>query len=302
MRSVRIGAVVLLIAAVLPPVAAQERIGRIISIDGYAQIDAFGTGRFIDAEEGDVLYGSTVVRTEYESWVTTEIGGRSYEIAPSSTTRVSLFASDRRREAGGVLGRLLRGIIDSLAPPEEDVADFGGRASQVESAGSIGSMFIVDVEPDEEFAAGREALEAGDYRTAVDHFRRIEYPEDGTFSLTEFYVSQSYALLGLGDFDAAIRSAFDYTIEEPSPARVDALPARLRLIVAIGAYYGGDDALADAAARSYVQELGLERADAEAIAIQIRLLRKTAAARAGELERAARSARPGVDWDALLRG
>lgn len=280
---------------------AQERVGRIESIDGYAEIDAFGTGRFITAETGDLLYRSTVLRTDYESWLSMDVGGTTYEVAPSSTTRVATFATDRRREAaGGLLGRLLRGIVDSLAPPEEDVADFGGRASEAASPDSIGSLFVVDVSPDEEFAAGQQALEAGDYRTAVDHFRRIEYPEDGTFSLIEYYVSLSYSLLGLGDFDAAVGAAFDYVIEEPSPENVALLPERLQLIVAIGAYYAGDDRLADRASSDYVRELGLEQADPQAVAIRIRLLRESDRAQAQELERAARSANPDADWDVLI--
>ena len=306
MRSTRTHVFIVALALILVaaiPLASQERVGRIESVDGHAEIDAFGTGRFIAAESGDLLYRSSVLRTDYESWLSMEVGGTVYQVAPSSTTRVATFITERRREAGGgLLGRLLRGIVDSLAPPEEDVADFGGRANEAGSPDSIGSMFVVDVAPDEEFAAGSEALEAGDYRTAVDHFRRIEYPEDGTFSLTEYYVSLSYALLGLGDFDAAVRSAFDYAIEEPSPQGVSLLPARLQLIVAIGAYYGGDDLLADRATADYVRELGLEQADAQAVAIRIRLLRESDPAQADELERAARSANPDADWDVLIEG
>jgi len=304
MRSTRALAVSMGLALVMlasSPASAQERVGHIASIDGYAEIDAFGTGRFIPAESGDVLYRSSVLRTDYESWLSMEVGKDTYEVAPSSTTRVATFATERRREAGaGLFGRLLRGIVDSLAPPEEDVADFGGRASEAESPDSIGSMFIVDVAPDEEFVAGREALETGDYRTAVERFRRIEYPEDGSFSLTEYYVSLSYALLGLGDFDAAIQSAFDYALREPSPENLAFLPARLKLIVAIGAYYAGDDRLADRASADYVRELGLEQADPQATAIRIRLLRESDPAQARELERAARSANPGADWDVLI--
>lgn len=294
-----VGLVLVLLAAV--PVTAQERVGRIESIVGYAEIDAFGTGRFIAAQAGDLLYRSTVLRTDYESWLGMEVAGTTYEVAPSSTTRVTTFVTDRRRQAGaGLLGRLLRGIVDSLAPPEEDVADFGGRASDAGFPNSIGSLFVVDIVPDEEYSAGRQALEGGDYRTAVDHLRRIEYPEDGTFSLTEYYVSLSYALLGLGDFDAAVRAAFDYALEEPSPENVPHLPARLQLIVAIGAYYAGDDRLADRASADYVRKLGLEEADPQAVAVRIRLLRETDRAQAGELERAARSANPDVDWDVLI--
>lgn len=301
MRTQRAVFAAVVLLALLSPLAAQDRLGRIVAIDGYAQIDAFGTGRFIDAEPGDVLYESTVLRTEYESWVRVVVGSHSFEIAPSSTTRVATFASDRRGERG-VLGRLIRGIFNSLAPPEDDVADFGGRAAEVQSPGSMGSLFVVDVEPDEEFAAGQEALEDGAFREAVDHFRRIEYPEDGTFSLTEYYVSLSYALLGLGDMDAAVRAAFEYALEEPSPAAVESLPPRLKLLVTIGSFYAGDDDLAKSACAAYLEEIGLAAADPQAIAIRVRLLEESDPEQARELEASARRAQPGADWDGLLGG
>jgi hypothetical protein len=296
---------ILVIILLLAPALAfgQQEVGRIVSVDGYAEIDAFGTGRFIVAEAGDVLYESSVLRTEYESWVTTRIADRTYEIAPSSTTRVGAFLSGRRTAASpGLLGRLLRGIVESLAPPEEDVADFGGRAAEIQGPGSMGGMFVVDVEPDEEFALGREALDSGDFRAAVDHFRRIEYPEDGTFSLTEYYVSLSYALMGLGDFDAAVHAAFEYALEDPSVDGIASLPPRLQLLAAIGAYYTGDDELALAASTAYVDELGLDEADARAIAIRIILTREREPSRARQLEREARGQRPDADWNALLGG
>lgn len=287
-------------SVLLLPVSAQEPVGRILSIDGYGEIDAFGTDRFIAAEPGDALYGSTVLRTEYASWMTASIGDQTFEIAPGSTTRVSTFASNRRREAAGLLPRLLRSIIDSLAPPTEDIADFGGRAGP-SSSDSIELVFVTDVDADEEFASGGLALESGDYRSAADHLRRIEFPEDGTFRLVEYYVALGHALVGLGDFDAAIRAAYEYLGEDPSEASAERLPARLRLIVAIGAYYGGDDEIAARASESYVSELGLEAADATAIAIHITLLERTDPQRAAALERTARESRRNVDWDLLLR-
>jgi len=300
MRVTRAALLPCLAVVLLLPAFAQESVGRIVSIDGHGEIDAFGTNRFIAAEPGDALYGSTVLRTDYASWMTMSIGEQTFEIAPGSTTRVSTFASDRRRQAAGLLPRLLRSIVDSLAPPKEDRADFGGRARPMPSSESIELLFVTDVDADQEFASGRLALERTDYRSAADHLRRIEFPEDGTFGLVEYYIALGHALLGLGDFDAAMRAAFEYVGEEPSEGSPEALPARLRLIVAIGAYYGGDDELAARASESCVDELGLDKADPVAIAIHVTLVERTDPGRAEILERAVRESRPSVDWDLLL--
>ena len=293
--------VILLITAVAG-VTAQSRVGEIVTIEGYAEIDAFGRDRFIKAREGDVLYESSKVRTDYDSWVTAEINGERYQIAPNSTTRISTYVTDRRRGGQGVLGRLLRNIMDSLAPPEEEVADFGGRASDAAQDDGFDSMFVTDVDADEEFAAGHEALAAGDYREAAERFRRIEYPEDGTFELTEYYVGLTHALLGLGDVDAAMGAAFDYALAEPAAGTVTTLPTRLQLLAAISAYYAGEDAIALEATEQYIAELGVAEADPQAVAIRILLLQRTNRTEAQTLEREARSSRPNLDWDTLLEG
>ena len=86
--SIRVLAVVVLLLAATVALGAQERVGKIVQIDGYAEIDAFGNDRFIRATVDDVLYNRSVIRTEYEAWVTVEVEGKSFDLAPRSTTRV----------------------------------------------------------------------------------------------------------------------------------------------------------------------------------------------------------------------
>ncbi|MFW5689164.1 MAG: hypothetical protein ACOC1U_06260 [Spirochaetota bacterium] len=300
-RRYRVRVLLLLFVAVGSSALAQERVGRIVEIEGFAEIDAFGQGVFITARAGDVLYESTRLRTDYDSWITATIGDSDHQVPPGSVTRVATFMNDRRR-GRGVLGRLLRGIVDSLAPPSEEVADFGGRANDAATDDGFAGMFVTDVDVDDEFAAGVEALEAERYRDAVAAFRRIEYPEDGSFLTTDYYVNLTHALLGLGDVDAAMRAAFEYVRSEPGTSAVASLPSRLQLLAGISAYYAGDDAIALRAVTQYIEDAGLEDADPQAVAIRIVLLRDGDRVASRRLEREARAARPEVDWDALLDG
>jgi tetratricopeptide (TPR) repeat protein len=281
-------------------VPAQEQVGRVTDIDGWAEIDAFGAGQYIEAEEGDALYADTVLRTDFDTWMTIQVQGQEFEIAPRSESEVSAFIAQRKRaDRPGVIARLIRSIGNSLAPPEEDVADFGGRASEAATADQYGG-FITDVNVNDEFADGVEALEAGNYREAVDHLKRIEYPEEGDFDLEEYYVQLSYALLGLGDFDAALDAAFEYQLVEPSVADVEGLPPRLQMLAGIGAYYAGDDRIAERAAGEYIGSVGLKGADAQVIAIRILATRERDRRAADSLENRARRERSEVDWDSLL--
>ena len=282
---------------------AQEVVGRIESIDGFAEIDAFGSGSYIRAREGDRLYARSVIRTDLDTWVEIEVGGATYSIASLSETSVSSFATERRRSAGdGFLRRLIGGLGRALAPPRESQERLGtGRASEAAQSDNGLGGFVLDVDVDEEFALGVQAIDEGDFRLAMEHFSLIEFPEDGTFELEEFYVSKTWALMGMGDFSEAVRTAFSYYDPfDPFAASVNDLGPRLQLLVSIAAWYSEDDDLARDASIAYVDEVGLDAADAQGIAIAILTQRSSNAGEAARLEREARDERPGEDWDALL--
>ncbi len=293
---------ILLLPLVAGVALAQESVGRIISIDGIAEIDAFGNAAFIQAREGDRLYERTVIKTDVETWVSIEVGGTTYEIAALSETRVSSFVAGRRRAAGdGFLRRLIGGLGRALAPPPETEQRFGtDRASEaVQNDGFAG--FVLDVDVDAEYELAVASLEAGEFREAMEHFALIEFPEDGSFDLEEFYVDKTWALMGMGDLSEAIRTALAYADPfDPSVDDVNQIGPRLQLLVAVAAWYTDDDVLAREAAVAHVDDLGVEAADAQAITIAILSQRETDRESADRLERQAREGRPAEAWDTLL--
>ena len=175
-------------------VFAQDSVGRLSDIEGSVQIDAFGNNRFISAVIGDVLYDSTVLRTDLNSWAIIEIHGDEFKIPPRSLSQIASVSNVKRNSGRGFFGKLIQGIAQSLKPPEEDVADFGGRAAEVGSDDLFDGMFFDDVDVNEEYSTAHEALVRGDYEKAIDHLKLIEYPEDGDFSIEQYYIDLSYSL------------------------------------------------------------------------------------------------------------
>jgi hypothetical protein len=179
----------------------------------------------------------------------------------------------------------------------EEEQELGTKAEYVGGA-STGSMFVTEVDPMEALELGSMALEDGEFALAAKSLQSIDIPFDEDFPIGEYYVRTTYALLGIGDFSEAIRTAFDSYGVDPDPEYAARLDERLQLLVAIAAYYSDDDTMARAAATSYVDSLGVEQADPRGIAIAILL--EQSPARARDLERQARAAHSEQDWDALL--
>jgi tetratricopeptide (TPR) repeat protein len=173
----------------------------------------------------------------------------------------------------------------------------GGRAAEVEGPGT---SWVFDIDPNEMFEEALHQIDAGRFESAVESFRLIEYPEDGDYEIEEYYVNLTYALMGMGDFHAAMAASFEYALADPDPENVNLLTGRLRLLGGIAAYYAGEDQIAYSSLDAYLEEEPLSSAAAEAISAKYNLLLEMDRdADAASLLREARRAQPGVDWDAL---
>ena len=280
-------------------VLAQSPVGEIRRLHGSVEIDAFGTGDFLPALVSDTLFEESVIQTDYESWAYVTVDGAEYTVSPSSTTPVRSFLASRRRAQGdGFFTRILKQLTRSLSPPDEDEIIAGGRASQVEGPTTA---WVYDIDPNQLFEEALHYIDAGRYESAVESLRLIEFPEDGDFDIEEYYVNLAYALMGLGDFHAAMAASFEYARAQPAPAEVCALTPRLQLLGGVAAYYAGEDRVAGAALEAYLAAVPLGEAAPEAVVARVRLLRQQgAAADADRLLRDARRAQPGVQWDSLL--
>lgn len=282
--------VLLLVAA---SASTQQAVGTVRSVRGFVEIDAFGTGRFIEAVAGDTLYEQSVIRTDYDGTARLEVSGEMVTVAPRSQTPVLSFLT--RQERGGLgafIQNLLRGIAESLsAASREEVASAGLRHSNVAESGGMG--FIQDFDADSLFEQAQLAIEEGDYQSAAELLGQIESPDDGTFDVEEFFVTFAVVQMQLGDFYAAMRTSFDYARAEPSADEAAYLPAQLQLVAGISAYYVGKNAVAAGALDAYIDSVGIERAAADAISIRVRLHEEAGEqSQASALLSRANSARP----------
>ncbi len=301
MRRLTLRAIVLvgILVVVSSAAVAQTPIGSIEKIFEFVEIDAFGVGDFVEVVVPEAVYENSVVRTDYESWAYITIDGEEHTVGPNSTTPISAFVSDRRRgRSEGFFARILRQLTVSLSPPEDDVIVAGGRASEVQGATT---SWVFDIDPNELFEEALHQIDAGRFESAVESLRLIEFPEDGDYEIEEYYVNLAYALMGMGDFHAAMAASFEYALADPDPENTALLTKRLQLIGGISAYYAGEDQIAGSSLDAYLQDEPLSSAAAEAISAKYNLLcEQNRTAEAGSLLRDARRAQPGVDWDAAI--
>ena len=295
----RVFALACILVGISAAAIAQSPIGSIHEMYGFVEIDAFGVGEFVESSIPETVYEASVVRTDYESWAYLTIDGRDFTIGPNSTTPVSTFVSERRRgKTEGFFARVLRELTRSLAPPEDDEIIAGGRAAEVQGATTA---WVFDVDPNELFEEALHQIGAGRFESAVESLRLIEFPQDGDYEIEEYYVNLVYALMGLGDFHAAMTASFEYVLDDPAPENVGLLTPRLQLLGGIAAYYAGDDEVAGACLDSYLGKEPLQTAAVEAVTVQYNLLRdQHRSSEADRLLRDARRAQPDVDWDAVV--
>jgi tetratricopeptide (TPR) repeat protein len=282
------------------PTHAQVQVGTIETLLGFVEIDAYGTGEFIPARNGEHLFESSVIRTDVDSWADLNVGGRPATIPPLSTVRVSSFIRTRSPSSVGFLGRLIDGIRSFLRPEPESEEEYADRAENRADAGP-GIQWELDVDPGEAYEKATAAMEVGDYRTAVQELRSIEEPYGNPiFTLEEYYVRLTYALAELGSHEAALQAAFEYLAVEPSPTRVSGLPRSLQLLCALSAFVITEDDIARASVDTYLHETPLSEASPQAVMVKAYFLRLDRRSReAQDLVNDAMRANPDADWATL---
>ena len=279
---------------------AQSQVGTIETLLGFVEIDAYGTGDFIPARNGEHLFESSVIRTDVDSWADLIVTGRLATIPPLSTVRVSSFMRTRNPSSVGFLGRLIDGIRSFLRPEPESEEEYADRAENRADAGP-GIQWELDVDPCEAYESAVSAMEIGDYRTAVQELRSIEEPYGNpVFTLEEYYVQLTYALAELGSHEAALQAAFEYVAAEPSPARVASLPRSLQLLCALSGFVITEDDIARASVDAYLRGTPLSEASPQAVMVKAYYLRLDRRSReAQNLVDDAIQANPDADWAAL---
>ena len=196
------------------PVFGDEEVGKIVAVDGYVVIDAFGTGDFIEAVAGDVLYAASIVQVDFESRAEIEIEGNSRVLPQDTRTSVtSLLETVQRTRNRSWLSSVAGVIKRAFAPAsqKEEEVTLGGRARQVPSTSS--SVWVLDEEDDEVlYEKAIEFIEAGEYFDALEKLKAIFYPPDSALP-GELEWLQGHALYELELYESAAEM-FEYAMIE----------------------------------------------------------------------------------------
>ncbi|TVQ29293.1 MAG: hypothetical protein EA382_00375, partial [Spirochaetaceae bacterium] len=226
-------AVIALVVLAVHSVAAQQPVGHLTDIVGSVEIDAFATGRFIRAQENDVLYRESVVRTRAGARAVARIGDASHPIAASTTVAIATLVAAERPAGRGFIRRIVDGIANAIGPPREDAVAAGtDRAEQPQRL--TGSADYTD---------GVALLRDGRFSDAIARLYRIDvdiWPWMYDFTVEDHYAYLTLALIGSGDPHEALDTAFDFVMAAPAPSLVDRLPPRLVFLVGLAADQAGD--------------------------------------------------------------
>ncbi len=163
--------------------AADPSLGKIVSFSGSVLIDSFGKGTFLAAIRGDVLYKTSVLRTEADGRATIELQGRNQEIAPGATVKISDLLAVSAKKSGlgwfAAVGNLVKSFSEA-SQKKDDQLTLGSRAADV-SQGQGGDE--IDWEVEETDAArllpeAQEEIKLRNYAAALAELAKADVPSD----------------------------------------------------------------------------------------------------------------------------
>ena len=204
MRAAPLIAAALLLIAAPASFAADTVVGAITAISGSVEIDAFGKGAFIPAVRGDRLYDATVIRTGAQSGAAIELLGKTGQVPPATTFRISVaIEGQRRTNRLGWLPALvgvLRDAVASFGASGSDVV-LGSKAADATSGAD--EWIVEEDDPEQLLLDARAAVREGNWLRALSTLDGI--PESAARALPPGEVAflRGSACFGLGDYATA---------------------------------------------------------------------------------------------------
>ncbi len=190
--------------------AADPSLGRVVSFSGRLLIDSFGKGAFLAAIRGDLLYKTSVLKTDADGRATIELQGGSREIPPGATVRVAdlLAASAKKGGLGwfAALGNLVRSFSEASQKKDGELT-LGSRAADM-SQGQAGDE--VDWEVEETDAArllpdAQREIGLRDYSAALAELAKADAPSDPAVAW-DLAFWKGFCFYQLEDYGDAVKS------------------------------------------------------------------------------------------------
>ena len=218
-----IRAVCIAVLLLLPFAAsADSSVGEIAILSGEVAIDAFGTGDFIRAITGDVLYRQSVVRTGPGATAILRVDGETTEVASDSALSIGqLVRSHERVNKFGWLRQLsgaVKSAFDAVTGEKEEVV-LGGRAGNAnDNDDEVG--WIVEDENEDAYREALILMAEDDFVEAVSRLKEIFDPLPGIFLPGEIEFWIGYCQYQLENYTAALE-AYEAALQDIRLQRFD---------------------------------------------------------------------------------
>ena len=190
--SIRNVAALLLIGSAAAAVA-QTAVGELADLRG--RIDAFATGEFLPAWEGERLFSQSVVRVTAGAVAWLIIDAQRIPLA-AGVSRVADHLSVRERRQRKPLFRALVEILFGVGKQSEQQVALGTRASEAEADDDFG--FFDDAQT---LQVAEQWLADGEFEQALGEMEALLDPDLAAPGHVDYVYGSAY--FGLGNFDAA---------------------------------------------------------------------------------------------------
>ena len=236
MKKVLLSIIVLLCALHL---AAETKIGSVVSSSGTVTIDSFGSGSFIAAKKGDALYASSVVKAGQNGRATLEIQGQTAEVAAGAAVKVAdLSAAGTKKSSLGwfaAVGKLIKSFGEAGSAKESDLV-LGSRAAEVTDEGSGMEWAVEETDPETILPEAQKKIDAGDYVGALAKLATADPAAEAQVKW-EMSFWKGFCYFQVEDYgDAVTHLADAYSLQKSAPT-LGAPNDRAMLVFQLGTSY-----------------------------------------------------------------
>jgi hypothetical protein len=151
--------------------ALDSGVGSIASIAGDVKIDAFGTGAFIPAIKGEILYPKSLIRTGASGRAEAAIGGKSTVIGPGTTVKIANLIAQGKKASTSWIGAFTE-VYKNLKTAATGQSDLmlGTRAAEAEAEEN---EWVVEEDDADLLEKAQARIDGGGYRDGLALLEKI---------------------------------------------------------------------------------------------------------------------------------
>jgi tetratricopeptide (TPR) repeat protein len=202
-------------------------------------VDAFGKGAFVAAIKGESLYKASVLKTGADGRATVEIQGRTQEVPPAASVRISdaLAAGAKKGGLGwfAAVGNLVQSF-GKASRKKESLQPLGSRATNAAEAPGMDGMEweVEETEPRKVLENARKLIEDGDHPGALAELAKADPAHEPALAW-ELSFWKGFCYFQMEDYgDAAASLSAARSLENASAAPLPAAAEKRMLLFQLG--------------------------------------------------------------------